>query len=75
MAIRKHAMTRTGAIVSITREQIRKIREQGLDENGKYTKASSGINSTFIDRYKNVPDKDIEDLYSQEFGIELVIVK
>ena len=75
MAIRKHAMTRTGAIVSITREQIRKIREEGLDENGKYTKASSGINSTFIDKYNSVPDKEIESLYEQEFGIKLVIVK
>lgn len=75
MAARKHAMTRTGAIVSITREQIRKIREQGLDENGKYTKASTGINSTFIDRYVKVPDKEIQDLYEQEFGIKLVIVK
>lgn len=75
MAIRKHAMTRTGAIVSITREQIRKIREEGLDENGKYTKSSSGISSTFIDKYNKVPDKDIESLYEQEFGIKLVIVK
>lgn len=75
MAIRKHAMTRTGAIVSITREQIRKIREEGLNENGKYTKSSSGINSTFIDKYNKVPDKDIESLYEQEFGIKLVIVK
>ena len=75
MAIRKHAMTRTGAIVSITREQIRKIREEGLDENGKYTKSSSGINSTFIDKYNKVPDKEIESLYEQEFGIKLVIVK
>jgi len=68
-------MTRTGAIVSITREQIRKIREEGLNENGKYTKSSSGINSTFIDKYNKVPDKDIESLYEQEFGIKLVIVK
>ena len=75
MAIRKHAMSRTGAIVSITREQIRKIREEGLDENGKYTKSSSGINSTFIDKYNKVPDKEIESLYEQEFGIKLVIVK
>ncbi|MAN60471.1 MAG: hypothetical protein CMI60_00860 [Parvibaculum sp.] len=75
MAIRKHAMTRTGAIVSITREQIKKIREQGLNENSKYVKGDMGVNSTFIDRYKSVPDKDIQDLYKQEFGIELVIVK
>ena len=75
MAIRKHAMTRTGAIVSITREQIRKIREQGLNENSKYVKGDMGVNSTFIDRYKSVPDKDIESLYEQEFGIKLVIVK
>ena len=30
MAIKKHAMTRTGAIVCITREQIRKIKEDGF---------------------------------------------
>jgi hypothetical protein len=74
MAIKKHAMTRTGAIVCITREQIRKIREGGLDENGTYTKASTGINSSFIDKYKSVPDKEIKELYKQEFNIELVIV-
>jgi len=75
MAIRKHAMTRTGAIVSITREQIRKIREQGLNENSKYVKGDMGVNSTFIDKYNKVPDKDIESLYEKEFGIKLVIVK
>lgn len=74
MAIKKHAMTRTGAIVCITREQIRKIREDGLDENGTYTKASVGISSSFIDKYKSVPDKEIKQLYKQEFNIELVIV-
>ena len=71
MAIKKHAMTRTGAIVCITREQIRKIKEDGFRNKEK---ASTGINSSFIDRYKNVSDKDIKELYKQEFNIELVIV-
>lgn len=71
MAIKKHAMTRTGAIVCITREQIKKIKEDGFNDKEK---ASTGINSSFIDRYKNVSDKDIKELYKQEFNIELVIV-
>ena len=71
MAIKKHAMTRTGAIVCITREQIKKIKEDGFNDKEK---ASTRINSSFIDRYKNVPDKDIKELYKQEFNIELVIV-
>jgi len=71
MAIKKHAMTRTGAIVCITREQIRKIKDDGFNNKEK---ASTGINSSFIDKYKSVPDKQIQDLYKQEFNIELVIV-
>ena len=50
---------------------IKKIKEDGFNDKEK---ASTGINSSFIDRYKNVSDKDIKELYKQEFNIELEIV-
>jgi hypothetical protein len=74
MAIRKHAMTKVGAIVCITRSQIKKIREQGGDPNGKVLKDQMGINSTFVDTYIELPDSKIKELYKNEFGIELEIV-
>lgn len=74
MAIRKHAMTKVGAIVCITRSQIKKIREQGGDPNGKVLKDQMGINSTFVDTYLELPDSKIKELYKNEFDIELEIV-
>ena len=74
MAIKKHAMTKVGAIVSITREQVRKIKESGDNPNSKSFKNRTGIDKTFVDTYMALPDSKIKELYKQEFGIELDIV-
>tara|TARA_R100001463_G_scaffold110942_5_gene165814 strand:- start:27 stop:227 length:201 start_codon:yes stop_codon:yes gene_type:complete len=66
MAIRKHAMTKEGAIVSITRNQIGKI------DNKKTPK---GLSKTFIDLYMQMSDEKIKQAYLSEFEIELEIVK
>jgi|TARA_R110001606_G_scaffold232604_2_gene380067 hypothetical protein len=66
MAIRKHAMTKEGAIVAITRNQI------GLIDNKK---VPTGIETNFIKFYMEYTDDRIQELYKEQFGIELVIVK
>jgi ABC-type Fe2+-enterobactin transport system substrate-binding protein len=65
MAVNKHAMTKEGAIIAITRQQV-------ADSGGKPPKA---IHKGFIDAYMNLEDKKLEELYQKTFGIELVIVK
>ena len=65
MAIRKHALTKEGAIVAITRNQLG-------EANKDYTQ---GINKTFIELYMNLSDEKIKETYKSEFGIELEIVK
>lgn len=75
MAIKKHAMTKVGAIVAITRSQIKKIREQGGDPNGKVVKDQMGINSTFVETYILLPDSKIKELYKNEFDVELEILE
>ncbi len=65
MAIRKHALTKEGAIIAITRNQLGK-------ENKSFGK---GINKTFVELYMNLSDEKIKETYKSEFGIELVIVK
>ena len=65
MAVRKHAMTKEGAIIAITRKQV--------DESG--AKAPKAIHKVFIDAYMNLDDKKLEELYNKTFGIELVIIK
>ena len=66
MAIRKHAMTKEGAIVTITRSQIGKI-------DG--SKVPTGLRKTFIDLYMQQSDDKIKEAYLAEFEIELEIVK
>lgn len=63
MAIRKHAMTKEGAIVAITRKQ--------LKDMGK----KSDIQKKFVELYMLEDDKRIAETYKVEFGVELVIVK
>lgn len=68
-------MTKVGAIVAITRSQIKKIREQGSDPNSKLVKDQMGINSTFVETYILLPDSKIKELYKNEFDVELEILK
>ena len=75
MAIKKHAMTKVGAIVCITRSQIKKIREQGSDPNSKVVRNQMGINSTFVETYILLPDSKIKELYKNEFDVELEILE
>ena len=65
MAIRKHALTRDGAIVAITRNQLGEAKE----------KFGRGIRKTFIDLYSQLTDEKIKQAYLYEFGIELEIVE
>ena len=62
MAIRKHAMTKEGAIVAITRKQ--------LKDMGKKTH----IQKKFVELYMLESDERIAETYKLEFGIELKIV-
>jgi len=63
MSIRKHAMTKEGAIVAITRKQ--------LKDMGKETQ----IQKKFVQLYMLESDERIAETYKLEFGLELVIVK
>tara|TARA_R100000734_G_C3319284_1_gene114951 strand:- start:6465 stop:6683 length:219 start_codon:yes stop_codon:yes gene_type:complete len=63
MAIRKHALTKEGAIVAITRKQ--------LKDMGKETE----IQKKFVELYMLESDERIAETYRLEFGTELVIVK
>ena len=65
MAIKKHAMTKEGAIIAITRKQI--------EESGG--KAPKAIQKVFIDAYMNLENKKLEELYNKTFETELVIIK
>ena len=65
MAIKKHAMTKEGAIIAITRRQV--------EESGG--KAPKAIQKVFIDAYMNLENKKLKELYSKTFGTELVIIK
>lgn len=65
MAIKKHALTKEGAIIAITRNQLG-------EENKSFGK---GINKTFVELYMNLSDEKIKETYKSEFGIELEIVK
>jgi len=65
MAIKKHAMTKEGAIIAITRQQV-------AESGGNPPKS---IHKAFIDAYMVLEDKKLEELYEKTFGIELVIVK
>ena len=62
MAIRKHALTKEGAIVAITRKQ--------LKDMGKET----DIQKKFVELYMLESDERIAETYKLEFGIELKIV-
>ena len=62
MAIKKHAMTKEGAIVAITRKQ--------LKDMGKETH----IQKKFVELYMLESDERIAETYKLEFGIELKIV-
>lgn len=66
MAIKKHAMTKEGAILSITRNQIGKLSDG---------KKPVGILKSFIDMYMKEPNDRIKETYRVEFGIELEIVE
>ena len=65
MAIRKHAMTKEGAIIALTRHQV--------EQNGG--ESPSGIRKSFIDAYSKIPNSDIEALHKETFKVELEIVK
>ena len=66
MALKKHAMTKEGAILSITRNQIGKLYDG---------KKPIGILKSFIDMYMKEPNDRIKETYKVEFGIELEIVE
>tara|TARA_R100000030_G_scaffold95163_1_gene82451 strand:+ start:698 stop:922 length:225 start_codon:yes stop_codon:yes gene_type:complete len=72
MAIKKHAMTKEGAIVAITRKQVKDINKKQSKKNDP---AYFGIRKTFIDLYMSQSDEQIKETYLIEFGIELEIVK
>ncbi len=63
MAIKKHAMTKEGAIVAITRKQ--------LKDMGKETQ----IQKKFVELYMLESNERIAETYKLEFGTQLVIVK
>ncbi len=65
MAIRRHVLTREGAIIAITRNQLGEYKE----------KFGKGIRKTFVELYLQLPDSKIKEAYLSEFGIELEIVK
>ena len=62
----KHAMTKEGAIMAITRHQIGKMSEG---------QAPRGILKSFIDLYMKESDERIMETYKAEFDKELVIVE
>tara|TARA_Y100000385_G_scaffold47035_1_gene43645 strand:+ start:970 stop:1173 length:204 start_codon:yes stop_codon:yes gene_type:complete len=62
----KHALTKEGAIMAITRKQVSKLAEG---------QAPKGILKSFIDLYMEQPNDRIMETYQQEFGKELVIVE
>ena len=63
MAIKKHAMTKEGAIVAITRKQ--------LKDMGRETQ----IQKKFVELYMLESNERIAETYKLEFGTQLVIVK
>ena len=66
MAIRKHAMTKEGAIVCIVREQVRQLEDSRIES----------IRKTFIDLYmKLLENSQVEELYKKTFDVELVIIE
>tara|TARA_B100000900_G_scaffold371704_1_gene351115 strand:+ start:92 stop:307 length:216 start_codon:yes stop_codon:yes gene_type:complete len=65
MAIRKHAMTKEGAIVCIVREQVRQLEDKRIES----------IRKTFIDLYMQLENSQVEELYKKTFDVELEIIK
>tara|TARA_Y100000114_G_scaffold94199_1_gene87553 strand:+ start:487 stop:690 length:204 start_codon:yes stop_codon:yes gene_type:complete len=65
MAIRKHAMTKEGAILCITRHQVKELDSKNIQ----------GIRKTFLDLYMQLEDSNIKELYKKTFDVELVIVE
>jgi|TARA_Y100000004_G_scaffold195401_1_gene262303 hypothetical protein len=65
MAIRKHAMTKEGAIVCIVREQVKKLNHKDI----------KGIRKTFINIYMELKNSQVEELYKKTFDVELEIIK
>ena len=65
MAIRKHAMTKEGAIIALTRHQVKKL-------DGKELKT---IRKSFIDAYMELENSQVEELYKKTFDVELVIIE
>ena len=65
MAIRKHAMTKEGAIVCIVREQVRQLEDRRIES----------IRKTFIDLYMKLENSEVEELYKKTFDVELVIIE
>jgi hypothetical protein len=63
MAIIRHAMTKEGAIIAITRKQLRSM-----------DKKVESIEKRFIELYMLESDERIIETYRLEFGIELKIV-
>tara|TARA_Y100001937_G_C7069440_1_gene307649 strand:- start:539 stop:739 length:201 start_codon:yes stop_codon:yes gene_type:complete len=65
MAIRKHAMTKEGAIVCIVREQVKQLEDRRIES----------IRKTFIDIYMQLENSQVEELYKKTFDVELVIIE
>ena len=65
MAIRKHAITKEGAIVCIVREQVRQLEDRRIES----------IRKTFIDLYMKLENSEVEELYKKTFDVELVIIE
>ena len=66
MAIRRHILTKEGAILAITRKQVGVIRQQS---------AKNFVRKSFIDLYMETDDSLIKEAYLKEFGVELEIFK
>ena len=60
----KHALTKEGAIMAITRKQVAKLSDG---------EAPRGILKSFIDLYMEQQNERIMETYRQEVGKELVI--
>lgn len=71
MAIYRHAMTKEGAILAITRQQVREL------SGGVVSRRNSikNISKTFLDTYNHLSDDVIKDMYEKAFGVKLEIVK
>ncbi len=71
MAIHKHAMTKEGAILAITRQQVKDL------SGGTVSRRNSlkNISKTFLDNYSYLSDDVVKEMYEKAFNVKLEIVK